>query len=147
MLMTDRNEVREAARDYLPWAALTPLAGVLAFQMDGVFIGATWSRDMRNMMLLSLGVYLAAWWLLRRPLGNHGLWLALHVFLLARGSAAGGMLRPRMRDEPSPDRPVSGRPIAALLDPDRIGDRGRPRRSSMRDKVRDGCARRAPARR
>jgi hypothetical protein len=49
----------EAAR-YLPWAALTAVAGVLAFQMDGVFIGATWSRDMRNMMLLSFLLYLAA---------------------------------------------------------------------------------------
>ena len=37
-----------------------PLSGVLAFQMDGVFIGATWSRDMRNMMLLSLAAYLGA---------------------------------------------------------------------------------------
>ena len=45
---------------YLPWAAFTALSGVLAFQMDGVFIGATWSRDMRNMMLLSFLVFVAA---------------------------------------------------------------------------------------
>lgn len=70
---------------YLPWAALTALAGVLAFQMDGVYIGATWSRDMRNMMLLSFALYLAAMFTMGPVFGNHGLWAALHVFLLARG--------------------------------------------------------------
>ena len=61
-LMTTNAPVRAAARDYLPYAALVPVGGTLAYQMDGVFIGATWSRDMRNMMLVSLAVYLAAWW-------------------------------------------------------------------------------------
>jgi multidrug resistance protein, MATE family len=83
-LMTTAPDVREAARSYLIWAVLTPIAGVIAFQMDGVFIGATWSRDMRNMMLLSLVVYLAAWAALTPVLGNHGLWLALLIFLSAR---------------------------------------------------------------
>ena len=52
--------MRQTAAIYLPWGALTAVSGVLAFQMDGVFIGATWSRDMRNMMLLSFALYLAA---------------------------------------------------------------------------------------
>lgn len=82
-LMTTSAEVREVARHYLPWAALTPLAGVIAFQMDGIFIGATWSRDMRNMMLLSLFIYLVAW-LSLTPFGNHGLWAALLIFLGVR---------------------------------------------------------------
>ena len=43
--------VREAARAFLPFAALTPLCGAMAFEFDGVFIGATWTRDMRNLML------------------------------------------------------------------------------------------------
>ena len=83
-LMTTAPDVRAAARDYLPWAALTPLVGVVAFQMDGIFIGATWSRDMRNMMLLSVLVYLAAWSALTPLFGNHGLWAALLIFLGAR---------------------------------------------------------------
>ena len=74
----------EAAR-YLPWAAITAASGVLAFQMDGVFIGATWSRDMRNMMLLSFALFVAALFLLSLWFGNHGLWAALHIFLIARG--------------------------------------------------------------
>jgi Na+-driven multidrug efflux pump len=55
--------------------------------MDGIFIGATWSRDMRNMMLLSLLVFLASWAVLTPGLGNHGLWMALLIFLGARSVA------------------------------------------------------------
>jgi multidrug resistance protein, MATE family len=83
-LMTTSPEVRAAARHYLLWAALTPLAGAIAFQMDGIFIGATWSRDMRNMMLLSVLIYLGACFALTPLWGNHGLWAALLIFLGAR---------------------------------------------------------------
>lgn len=84
-LMTTEPTVRELARTYLPFAALTPLLGVLSFIMDGVFIGATWSRDMRNMMLLSLLLFLAAWWALMPIYGNMGLWIAFWIFLAVRG--------------------------------------------------------------
>ncbi|WP_407649157.1 MATE family efflux transporter [Aquamicrobium zhengzhouense] len=84
-LMTTSHEVRDLAAAYLPWAAFTALTGVLAFQMDGIFLGATWSSDLRNMMLVSFGVFVAALWLLIPPLGNIGLWSALHLFLLMRG--------------------------------------------------------------
>lgn len=77
-------QVRATASDYLVFAALMPLVGALAYEFDGVFIGATWTRDMRNMMILSLALYIASFFLLR-PLGNTGLWLALLLFLLARG--------------------------------------------------------------
>ena len=83
--MTTAPAVTEAARHWLPWAAATPLVGVLAFQMDGVFIGATWSRDMARMMVASLVVFLALWALLFPSLGNDGLWLAFLGFLGARG--------------------------------------------------------------
>jgi MATE family multidrug resistance protein len=84
-LMTTSASVRAAARDFLPLAALVPLIGTLAYQMDGIFIGATWSTDMRNMMLLSLLAYFAVWWALAGPLGVTGLWLALLTFLGLRG--------------------------------------------------------------
>ena len=60
------------------------MLGVFAFAYDGVFIGATWAREMRNLMLLSLGIFLAAW-LALRPFGNAGLWGALLVHYVARG--------------------------------------------------------------
>jgi len=82
--MTASPEVREAARGFLLLAGLAPVAGVLAYAYDGIYIGATWARDMRNLMLLALAIYFAVWWWLQ-PLGNGGLWLALLAFLLARG--------------------------------------------------------------
>jgi len=75
--------VREAARNYLPWAIGAPLLGVWAFQLDGIFIGATRTAEMRNAMLLSTAIFLLAWWLLQ-PWGNHGLWAALYVNYIAR---------------------------------------------------------------
>ena len=75
--------VRETARIYLAWAALGPLAGVWAFQLDGIFIGATRTAQMRDAMLATLALFLLAWWLLR-PWGNHGLWASLQVSYAAR---------------------------------------------------------------
>jgi MATE family multidrug resistance protein len=75
------------------------VSGVLAFQMDGIFIGATWSRDMRNMMLASFLVFVLALVMLTPEFGNAGLWAALHVFLLARGLGLLAVLRIRMRTE------------------------------------------------
>ena len=95
-LITTAPDVRALAVIYLPWAAFTALSGVLAFEMDGVFIGATWSHDMRNMMLVSFAAFVAAL-LVLAPFGNYGLWAALHVFLLTRGFSLLAILRVRMR--------------------------------------------------
>ncbi len=82
-LMTVDPDARAAARVYLPWVVLTPLLGVWAFQLDGIFIGATHTAQMRNAMVMTMIVYLIAWWLMR-PFGNHGLWAALAVHYVAR---------------------------------------------------------------
>jgi len=82
--ITTLEPVREVAYQYLPLAAWIAITGVLAFQMDGIFIGATWSREMSLMMVLSLIIYLIAWQLLE-PYGNTGLWIAMHIFLGVRG--------------------------------------------------------------
>ncbi|GEO83537.1 MULTISPECIES: MATE family efflux transporter [Alphaproteobacteria] len=92
-VLTTAKEVRTLAGEYLPWAALTAVTGALAFQMDGIFIGATWSREMRNMMLAAFGGYLVALAALVPPLGNHGLWLALNLFLALRGLLLVSLLR------------------------------------------------------
>jgi MATE family multidrug resistance protein len=84
-VMTASPDVREAARRFMWFAAAAPACGVMAFCFDGIYIGATWARDMRNLMLAALATYLAAWWLLQ-PLGNAGLWIAILIFFLARGA-------------------------------------------------------------
>lgn len=81
--LTVDQAARAAARVYLPWAAAAPLLGVWAFQLDGIFIGATRTADMRNAMLVSCGIFLLAWWLLL-PWGNRGLWIAFYVHYAAR---------------------------------------------------------------
>lgn len=83
-VMTASPQVRTVARDFMWLAALAPVCGVMAYSYDGIYIGATWARDMRNLMLASFAVYLCSWALLR-PFGNAGLWLALLIFFLARG--------------------------------------------------------------
>lgn len=84
-LMTTAPRVRAEARDFLPWVALTPLTGIACWMLDGIFIGATRTRDMRNMMLVSVLIYFAAAALLIPTMGNHGLWLAMHISFIARG--------------------------------------------------------------
>jgi len=82
--LTDIGPLRSLAREYLPWLVIMPLVGVWAYWLDGVFIGAMQSRWLRNAMLAAFGlIYLPALWLLQ-PLGNHGLWLSLFLFMLAR---------------------------------------------------------------
>jgi len=83
--MTVSAAVRATAREYLPWAAISPVLGVMCFQFDGIFTGAMATKDMRNMMIVSLAVFMLAWWLLEAPFGNHGLWAALNIFFVARG--------------------------------------------------------------
>ncbi len=83
-IMTASADVRRLARDYLPFVVLAPLLGVFAFAYDGIYIGATWARDMRNLMVLSLLIFLTAW-LALLSFGNAGLWGALLVHYAARG--------------------------------------------------------------
>jgi MATE family multidrug resistance protein len=96
-LMTVNAEVRAMARIYLPWLAMTPVLGVICFQFDGIFTGAMATKDIRNMMIVSLAIYMVVWWVLEARYGNHGLWAALNIFFVARGvtfaSRMGGLER------------------------------------------------------
>jgi MATE family, multidrug efflux pump len=82
--MTSSVDVRQQARDTLWFVVLSPILAVFAFAYDGIFIGATWARDMRNLMVLSMVIFFAAW-LSLRSFGNAGLWGSLLVFYAARG--------------------------------------------------------------
>ena len=88
-VMTTAEDVRAVSYVYLPWMVLAPLAGVAAWMLDGIFIGATRTADMRNMMFISFCVYLIALALLLPNYGNHGLWASLIIFSIARGITLG----------------------------------------------------------
>ena len=83
-IMTASEDVRKAARTYLSLVAVSPMLAVFAFAYDGVFIGATWAREMRNLMAVALLIFMGAW-LALRAFGNAGLWGALLVHYAARG--------------------------------------------------------------
>jgi MATE family multidrug resistance protein len=83
-LMTTAPEVRGEARLYLPWLVAAPLVGVASWMLDGIFIGATQTREMRDAMLVSVAAYAAALALLLPAFGNHGLWAGLMVLNVTR---------------------------------------------------------------
>jgi MATE family multidrug resistance protein len=88
-LMTTAPDVRAQARAYLVYMALSPLVSAAPFMLDGIFIGATRTKDMRNMMALSALVYFVAALALMPVFGNHGLWVALIISYLARAATLG----------------------------------------------------------
>ena len=83
--LTDQAAVRSAAQSFLPWVTLLPLASVGGFVLDGVFIGATRTRELMQTMAISLALFFGASWALVDRFGNHGLWLSLLIFMAARG--------------------------------------------------------------
>ncbi len=89
LMTTTPSRCEPPRTGFCPWAALAPLFGVACFQLDGIFIGATRTADMRNMMFVSLGVFLGAWALLTPAFGNHGLWASFMVFYIARAVTLG----------------------------------------------------------
>ncbi|MEM0950038.1 MAG: MATE family efflux transporter [Pseudomonadota bacterium] len=88
-LMTTAPDVRIEARTYLIYMILAPLFGCAAWMFDGIFIGATRTRDMRNMTMLSGVVYAVSAALLVPSFGNHGLWIAILISFVARGLTLG----------------------------------------------------------
>ena len=88
-VMTTAEDVRQVSYEYLPWMVLAPLVGVAAWMLDGIFIGATRTADMRNMMFISFCIYVIALAVLLPKYGNHGLWASLIIFSVARGITLG----------------------------------------------------------
>lgn len=88
-LMTDIDAVRLGAQQFLPWLVALPLLAFGSYLFDGVYIGATQGRIMRNsMMLATLGVFFPVWYLFSHS-GNHGLWLAMSAFMACRSLSLG----------------------------------------------------------
>ncbi|MDA0240163.1 MAG: MATE family efflux transporter [Proteobacteria bacterium] len=86
-ILTDIEEVRRIADQFKFWLVISPILSVWSFMLDGIFIGATRTAEMRNAMIASLAVFLASVWLLTPSLGNDGLWLSLMLFMIVRALA------------------------------------------------------------
>ncbi|MCV2223740.1 MULTISPECIES: MATE family efflux transporter [Pseudomonas] len=87
-MQTDIQSVRDTAFVYLPYLAVLPLIAVWSYLLDGLFIGATRAREMRNGMLLTVLLLLPFAWFLQ-ALGNHGLWISFLLFMVLRSVTLG----------------------------------------------------------
>lgn len=83
-VMTNIESVRGLAREFSFWVILAPLIAFSCFQLDGIFIGATRSAEMRNSMFVTVVLFLISWYYLMPRFGNHGLWMALWVSYIVR---------------------------------------------------------------
>ena len=90
-VLTDIEDVRAVAGDFLPWLVALPLVAVWGIFFDGVFTGTTRTADMRNTMMLAFAVFVPCAWLLREPIGNHGLWLAMTLLYAVRSAGLGAL--------------------------------------------------------
>ena len=86
-LFTNIESVSTMAKDYLPWMILAPIVSIWSFQLDGIFIGTTHTREMRNAMILSMVLYLLILQLTIPMFGNHGLYFGLTLFMLIRAAS------------------------------------------------------------
>ncbi len=84
-ILTDLPDIRATTVRYLPWLVLSPLVAVWSYLYDGVFVGATLAKEMRNIMLISAFVIFVPAWYALQFLGNDGLWLSFMLFLAGRG--------------------------------------------------------------
>jgi MATE family multidrug resistance protein len=87
-ILTDNQEVINSAMPFMGWLIIAPIIHAVPFIWDGVYIGITASKAMRNTMLLSTFLfYLPTYYLFHGVMGNHALWMALTLLMLARGTS------------------------------------------------------------
>jgi MATE family multidrug resistance protein len=85
LIMTSIDEVVNMAEQHLIWLIIMPIVGVWAYLFDGLFIGTTRSKEMRNSMFIATFLFYLPVWYFLQPMGNDGLWLSLMIFISARG--------------------------------------------------------------
>jgi len=88
-LFTNIDSVLETAKTYLPWMIIAPLVSIWSFQLDGIFIGSSYTKEMRNAMFVSMLIYLALLQWLIPMWSNHGLFLSLSLFMVIRALTLG----------------------------------------------------------
>lgn len=85
-LFNSTEAIIAEAKEYIIWVVAVPLLGFLPFLIDGIMLGATRTRVLRNTLLISTAIFYALFYTLVRPMGNNALWLAFVVFIFLRGA-------------------------------------------------------------
>jgi len=101
-ILTNIETVRATAHVYLVYVIVSPLLSVWSYQLDGIFIGATRTAEMRNAMMISLAAFVAAERILTPLYANHGLWIALLIFMVVRALTL-GLWYPRIERAAEPE--------------------------------------------
>ncbi len=81
----DVNTIIAIAGEYIGWIIVIPIAGAVPFLMDGIMVGASFTRTMRNSMIVSTAIYYATYFIFTPVMGNNALWLAFLLFMFLRG--------------------------------------------------------------
>lgn len=98
-VISNVNRINIIALKFLPWLYILPLVAVSSYLLDGVYIGATWAKEMRNSMIASVIFVFFPAVILLKPLGNHGLWLSFSLFLMARASFLSINLKNKIKND------------------------------------------------
>ena len=85
-IFTDSEEIIATARHYIGWVIVIPLAGCLPFLIDGILLGATRTKMLRNTMFIAIACYFALYYATVGTLGNNAIWLAFVSFIVLRGA-------------------------------------------------------------
>ena len=110
-MLTNIDTLRTTASEFLPWLIISPLISVWSFLYDGVYVGATRSKEMMVIMVGSTALVFVPTWFGASSLGNHGLWLAFTAFMLARGIGMHVWFRRMINSsEFAPDKPTTELP-------------------------------------
>ena len=79
-IMTDLPEIKNLSMSHSYWIVIIPFISSFCFQFDGIFIGASQTKELRNAMIISVGIYIVCALFLAEKLGNSGLWISLSIF-------------------------------------------------------------------
>jgi len=83
-IMTDLPDIKNLSFSYSYWVVIIPFISCFCFQFDGIFIGASQTKELRDAMIISVIIYLLAAFYLLNNFGNTGLWISLCIFFMAR---------------------------------------------------------------
>lgn len=84
VFLVAEESARQSAVTWLSWVIAAPLFGIWSFLLDGIFVGATETRSMRDSMLVSLAIFMLCSSILVPSLGNQGIWISYFVLLIVR---------------------------------------------------------------
>ena len=95
-LLNPPGAIRQTTLTYMPWVVFSPLIVVIGFQLDGIFIGATRAREMRDSMIVSTLIFIPASLMLAERYDNQGLWAAFSLYFVLRAATL-GIYMPRLK--------------------------------------------------